>query len=469
MMLEGAITYARQHKEQHLAALIDWLRIASISTLPEHARDVRQAAIWAVEKLRRMGFPHVELVETARHPLVYAEWIADQLSPTLLVYGHYDVQPIDPLEDWARAPFEPTVAGDNLYARGASDDKGQAYAILAALQSYLQTAGTLPVNLKLILEGEEEISSPNLAPYLREHVNQLAADAILIADQDMLDPHHPVIMYGVRGSLYVEIEVRGPTRDLHSGTFGGSVDNPFNVLARLLASLQDAHSRRLLIPGFYNRVQEIDEGERALIAQMPINEQLALHLTGAPALGGEHGYSLAERISVRPTLDVHGIAGGFTGEGKKTVIPYVATAKVSMRLVPDQRPEEVFDLLRDHLEKLAPPTVQLQVRKIGQAYPVKVDIQSPAVQMAVEAYLRGFGAQPIFLRGGGSLPIVHDMISVLSPPGGAPIPVVMIGFGLPDDCTHAPNEKFYLPNFYHGIETIIHYINLFASTGISGS
>jgi acetylornithine deacetylase/succinyl-diaminopimelate desuccinylase-like protein len=379
-----------------------------------------------------------------------------------LIYGHVDVQPIDPAEEWTHPPFEPVVEGDNLYARGASDDKGQAFAVLAALESYLKTSGQLPVNVKVLLEGEEEVTSPNLFPYIRAHAQELSADAILIADQDMLDPEHPIIMWGERGNLYTEIEVRGPAHDLHSGTFGGAVDNPFNVLVRLLAKLQDETSRKILIPNFYDKVQELTDEERALISQVPINEQIGMYLTGAPALGGEEGYSLAERISVRPTLEIHGIAGGFTGAGSKTVIPSKATAKVSMRLVPDQSPDEIFESLKSYLPPLCPPTVQIEIRAIGKAHPIKIDTTAPAVQAAAEAYQKGFGCKPIYLRAGGSLPIVHEMIEVLSKPG-SKIPVVLIGFGLPDDRTHAPNEKFYLPNFYRGIETVIHYLDLFKS------
>jgi acetylornithine deacetylase/succinyl-diaminopimelate desuccinylase-like protein len=460
-MLEAALAYARAHQEAHLAELSDWLRIPSISTLPEYADEVRGAAAWAQTKLGAIGFEQVELIETARHPLVYAERLGVG-APTLLIYGHFDVQPVDPLEAWDCPPFEPRLERDNLYARGASDDKGQVYALLAALESCLKSSDELPVNVKILLEGEEEISSPSLFPYLRSHAAKLAADAILIADQQMLDPEHPLIMYGVRGSLYIEIEARGPAIDLHSGTFGGGVDNPFNVLARLLASLQDGETRRVRIPGFYDSVQDLDEEERALIASAPINDQLGSYLTGAPALAGEHGFSLAERISVRPTLDIHGIAGGFTGEGKKTVIPSRATAKLSMRLVPRQDPDEIFALLSQYLEQIKPPTVDLDVRMIGKARPVKIDYRAPAVQAAARAYKMAFGASPVYLRGGGSLPIVDEMITVLSRPDQERIPVVMIGFGLPDDQTHAPNEKLYLPNFYKGIETMIHYLHLFS-------
>lgn len=457
-MPDYALDYARANRQAHLSRLCDWLRIPSISTTPEHAPDVRRAAEFAADYLRAMGMTRVEIRDTARHPIVYAEHSNLQPSnlPTLLIYGHFDVQPTDPDDEWTRPPFESTLEGENLYARGASDDKGQAFAVLAALESYLKTNGRLPVNVKILLEGEEEITSPNLFPYIRSHADELAADAILIADQDMLDPQHPVIMWGVRGNLYTEIEVRGPAHDLHSGTFGGGVDNPFNVLVRLLAGLQDGGTHRVLIPGFYDRVEELTDEERALIAQAPITDEVGLYLTGAPTLGGETGYPLAERVSVRPTFEVHGIAGGFTGEGSKTVIPAKATAKVSMRLVPNQTPDEIFEALKSYLQSICPSTVRLDVRAIGKAHPVKIDYKAPAVQAAAVAYEKGFGHKPIYLRGGGSLPIVYDMIETLK------APVVMIGFGLPDDRTHSPNEKFFLPNFYRGIETVIHYLDLFS-------
>lgn len=460
-MLDSALQFARTNKQAHLTRLCDWLRIPSISTLPEHAGDVRRAAQFAADFRKEMGMTSVEIRETAGHPLVFATWNgSDRTSPTLLIYGHFDVQPTDPDHEWTIPPFEPVIEGGNLYARGASDDKGQAMAVLAALESYLKTSGELPVNVKVLLEGEEEITSTNLFPYLRQHAQELRADAILIVDQDMLDPEHPVIMWGVRGNLYLEIEVRGPAHDLHSGTFGGSVDNPINVLVRLLSKLQHGETRKILVPHFYDKVEELTEEERDLIAQASINDQIGMHLTGAPSLGGEAGYPLAERVSVRPTLEIHGIAGGFSGEGMKTVIPSKATAKVSLRLVPHQDPEEILDSLHLFLKSHCPPTVKMDIRVLGKAHPVKIDYNSPAVRAAEVAYERGFGHKPVYLRGGGSLPIVHEMIKILSKPDHE-IPIVMIGFGLPDDRTHSPNEKFSISNFHHGIETVIHYLDQF--------
>ena len=459
-MLSTALQYTHSRQEQHLTRLCDWLRIPSVSTLPQHTADVRAAAEWAAEALRAMGMPRVEVAETGGHPVVYAERLGEA-APTLLIYGHFDVQPVDPLSEWRTPPFEPQVVGQDLFGRGTADDKGQLYAVLAALEAYLQTSQSLPVNVKLLLEGEEEMLSPNLAPYLRAHRQELLADAVLICDQEMLDPQLPVIMYGVRGNAYFEVEVRGPARDLHSGTFGGGVDNPFNVLTRLLAALQDGQTRRVNVPGFYDRVRPLEAEERALIAHLPISDPLGLQLTGSPALAGEQGYSLAERVGSRPTLDIHGIAGGFTDAGAKTVIPSRASAKFSTRLVPDQSPVEITALIEAYLRSLAPPTVTLDMRLHGTARPVLIDYHAPAIQAAAQAYQRGIGASPVYMRGGGSLPIVWDMINLLSQPSQPEIPVVMMGFGLPDDNTHAPNEKLHLPNFYRGIETIIHYLDLF--------
>lgn len=463
-MLEKALTYARENRAIFLSQLQDWLRIPSISTLPERRDDLIRAAVFSADKLREIGFFDVEIDTACSHPIVYVERTGLH-APTLLIYGHFDVQPVDPLEAWAHPPFEPIIEGDNLCARGASDDKGQTFAVLAALESYLQTSRELPVNVKLLLESEEEVGSACLKQYLKERVDQLSADAILIADQDMLDPIIPVIMYGIRGSLAAEIEVTGPAHDLHSGTFGGAVDNPLNVLVRILAELQDGKTRKVLIPGFYDRVESLSEEERSLLGQAPITDDVGIYYTGAPALGGEQGYKLNERISTRPTFEVHGIVGGFTGEGKKSVIPAKATAKISTRLVPHQEPGEIAKLLENYVKEVSPPTVKVEVRIMGEARPAKVDYTSQPVQLAAQAYEKGFGYKPVYLRGGGSLPIVREMIDRLSVVQDNilrhEIPVVMIGFGLPDDRTHAPNEKFHLPNFYHGIETVIHYLDLF--------
>ncbi len=455
-MCEEVVRYAREHRPHYLESLMAWLRIPSVSTLPEHEPDIRRAAGWLRDYLVELEPTRLEVMETAGYPVVYGEWTGPEGAPTLLAYGHYDVQPVDPLEAWRTPPFEPTVEGDSLFCRGASDDKGQLFTILAALEAHLRVNGRLPINLKLLVEGEEEVINPHLAEFVRQQAELLAADAVLICDQAILDPNTPLIMYGMRGNVLLEVEVRGPAQDLHSGTFGGAVDNPFNVLARLLARVQDGETRRIAIPGFYDRVRPLDEGERALIAQLPITEQVAQFLAGVPAVAGEEGYTAAEWVSVRPTFEIHGMPGGFTGEGSKTVIPARAMAKVSMRLVPDQDPREIARLFEAYLRTMTPPTVELEVRVLGMAWPVVVDYQAPEVQAAAAAYEAGFGAPALYMRGGGSLPVVWDFQEVLG------VPVVMMGCGLPDDNTHAPNERLHLPTFYRGIEAVAHYFSRFA-------
>jgi len=454
-MLDLALAYSNARREENLAALSEFLRIPSVSTLPEHAPDMQRAAQWMAAAMRAAGLTGIEIVPTAGHPLVYGEWLeAGPDAPTLLAYGHYDVQPVDPIDEWRTPPFEPTVSGENLFARGSSDDKGQAFLVLAAAAAYLQTSGRLPINFKFMVEGEEEISSPSIPAYIAEWQERLACDAVLICDSGMLDPQTPLIVYGTRGLTYMEVIVRGPAVDLHSGTFGGAVDNPFNVLTRLLAQLQDGETRQIRIPGFYDRVQALDDEEHTLLAQIPLGDQVIQHLTGVRAAAGEAGYTSVERASTRPTLDIHGVPGGFTAPGKKTVIPARAAAKVSMRLVPNQDPQEIAELFSRYLHSLAPTTVTVEVNTLGLAKPSMVDFRDPAIQAAAQAFQRGFGAQPLYMRMGGTLPIVTDFQDSLG------VPVVMMGFGLPDDNLHAPNEKFHLPNFYRGIDTVIHYFSL---------
>jgi len=449
------LTYCHTHRERYLQELFDFLRIPSISTLPEAAPDMQRAAQWLAEAMARIGLDQVAVMPTAGHPLVYGQWLdAGPQAPTLLFYGHYDVQPVDPLDEWLSPPFEPTVRNNQLFCRGASDDKGQVYLVLAAIDSYLRTEGRLPINLKVIIEGEEEISSPNLTPWVEEHREMLACDAVLICDTGILAENMPLINHGTRGLTYMEVEVQGPATDLHSGGFGGVVDNPFNVLVRILAQLQDGETRRVLIPGFYDQVAPPDALEERLLAQAPISDQVIQGLTGAPAAAGEAGYTAAERVTVRPTLDIHGMPGGFTGEGKKTVIPARASAKVSMRLVPNQDPAEIATLFERRVRSLAPSSVKVTVRTLGLARWSLVDLNEPAIQAAARAYETSFGTAPLFMRGGGTLPIVADFQDILK------APVVMMGFGLPNDNAHAPNEKLSLTLFQRGIETVIHYFAL---------
>jgi len=454
-MPQQPIAYSRMQREHYLRTLNDFLRIPSISTLPEAEPDIQRAAHWLAGAMAGIGLEQVAVMPTAGYPVVYGQWLgAGPQAPTLLYYGHYDVQPVDPVDEWLSPPFEPTVRNNQLFCRGASDDKGQVYLVLAAVDSYLRTTGRLPINLKIVVEGEEEISSPNLAAWVEQHKAKLACDAVLICDSGILAEDIPLINHGTRGMAYMQVDVQGPATDLHSGGFGGAVDNPFNVLVRILAQLQDGETRRVLIPGFYDRVLPPDALERRLLAQLPVSDQMMQALTGAPAVAGEAGYTTAERLSVRPTLDIHGMPGGFTGEGKKTVLPAKAAAKVSMRLVPDQDPAEIAALFERHVRSLAPATVKVTVRTLGLARWSLVDLNNPAIQAAAQAYQAGFGAAPLFMRGGGTLPIVAEFQDILG------APVVMMGFGLPDDNAHAPNEKLSLNLFYRGIETVIHYMAL---------
>lgn len=453
-MRNDALTYAQQHRAENLADLQELLRIPSISTLPESKPDLQHAAQWLADKFSQLGLQHVQILPTAGHPVVYADWLnAGPAAPTLLVYGHYDVQPVDPLDEWLTPPFEPTVKGDNMFGRGTTDDKGQLYVHIAAVEAYLKGAGQLPLNVKFILEGEEEIGSPNLNDFMQSHLDLLKADAAVISDTHMLDPYTPVLTTGVRGLAYLEVTLRGSAHDLHSGTYGGVVENPLNALVRLLASLHDEQNR-VTIPGFYDDVQDPSPAERAAINSGLITDESVLAETGAPALWGEAGYTTAERKSIRPTLDIHGIRGGFVGAGQKTVIPAVASAKVSMRLVPHQNAEKIAQLFIDHIRRIAPKTMEVSVETMNCGDAAVVDISAPAVEAAAAAYEQGFGRRPFYMREGGSLPIVSLLNQLLN------IPVIMMGFGLPDDRLHAPNEKFHLPNFYRGIETAIHYYDI---------
>ena len=456
-MRNDALAYAQHHQAEVLADLQALLRIPSISTLPESKPDVQRAAQWLAAKLSGLGLQNVKIIATAGHPVVYADWLnAGPAAPTLLIYGHYDVQPVDPLEEWLTPPFEPTLKGENLFGRGTTDDKGQLYVHIAAAEAYLKTAGQLPLNIKFMLEGEEEIGSPHIDDFMQTHLDLLQADVALVSDTHILDPHTPLLITGVRGLAYLEVTLRGSAHDLHSGSYGGVVENPLNAMVRLLAALKDEQGH-VTIPGFYDDVVELGSAERAALNNSLITDESMLAETGAPALWGEAGYTTLERKSVRPTLDIHGIKGGFIGAGQKTVIPAVASAKVSMRLVPNQKADKIAQLFIDHIHRIAPKTMEVTIEKMNCGDGAVIDISSPAVEAAAAAYEQGFGRAPFYMREGGSIPVVGMFSSLLH------IPVVMMGFGLPDDRLHAPNEKFHLPNFYRGIETAIHYYDILGS------
>jgi acetylornithine deacetylase/succinyl-diaminopimelate desuccinylase-like protein len=450
-MVQSAIAWARARREEHLAQLKHLLTIPSVSAQSEHQADMLRAAEWLAGHMRAIGLTQVDVHLTEGHPIVCAGWEEDPAVPTVLIYGHYDVQPPDPLDLWHTPPFEPSVRDGNLYARGATDNKGQLFTHLKALEAFMQTAGRPPVNVKFLVEGEEEIGSRSLAGFVADNCACFDADIALISDSHILAPDQPVLLYGLRGLCYMEIELHGPSHDLHSGSFGGAVHNPAEVLTKIVAALKDSQGR-MTIPGFYDRVIPLSAYERAELALVPFSEEQFRRETGVSQTWGEVGYSVLEQISARPTLDVNGLVAGYTGEGGKTVIPAWAQAKVSMRLVADQDPVEIERLFIAYVKSLTPPTMQLTVRNWGLAKPALVDRNIPAMQAAVRAYERGFGAKPVFMREGGSIPVVTLLKEMLG------VDTVLMGFGLPDDNLHSPNEKFRLENFYRGIETAIHFL-----------
>jgi acetylornithine deacetylase/succinyl-diaminopimelate desuccinylase-like protein len=446
---DQAIQYARDHSDQFLATLKEFVAIPSISTDPEHAADMSTAADWAAERLRGLGMTNVQIIPTAKHPVVYGEQLGAPGRPTVLIYGHYDVQPVDPIDLWNTPPFEPTVVRDNIYGRGASDMKGQDVAVFSAIESIVST-GSLPVNLKWILEGEEEIGSPNLPKFISEHKDLLNCDFTLNADSGIAAKDTPSITYGLRGLAYFELRVYGPKGDLHSGVYGGAVHNPAIVLAELIAGMHDAEGR-INLPGFYESVRPLSEQERAEIARIPMTDEIVKEITGVPVPYGEAGFTTAERIGARPTLDVNGMLSGFTGVGQKTVLPAYAMAKISTRLVPDQDPEQVYRQLRQYVEQLAPKTVTWELEYLVGGAPSISDLNNPGVIAFAKALETVWGQKPLLKREGGSVPVVAQMQKLLG------VESVMAGFGLPDDNLHAPNEKQHLPTWYRGIETFIHF------------
>ncbi len=445
-----AVEFAREQYPRFLDELKDLLRIPSVSTLPEHKDDVRRAAEALAAELKRIGMQNVRLIEGSGHPLVYADWLHSEGKPTCLCYGHYDVQPPDPLDEWLSPPFEPTERNGNLYARGAVDDKGQMYMHMKALESlFAAHGGKLPLNIRVILEGEEEVGGESIARFVREHLEQLKADFALVSDTELFAPELPTLCIGLRGMIYTEIEVRGAKTDLHSGMYGGAAPNPFVALAQIIAQLKDKDGR-ILIPDFYDKVQAPSADELKAWKSLPFDEEhYRQSEVGSPQLTGEPEYSVIERTWARPTLDVHGIPGGFTGAGAKTVIPAKAVAKVSMRLVPNMTPQESFAQYKKYVESLKPAGIELDVRLIHSGDAIVIGTDNPYIKAATKALKQVWNKNTVFIRSGGSIPIVGDFERHLK------IPTVMMGFGLPDDNLHAPNEKLHLANFYRGIESII--------------
>lgn len=448
--------FYRENEQHHLEGLIKLLKIPSISTLPEHKPDIRRAVEFLANELRDMGMKNVEIIEGKenQHPLLYAEWLEVPGKPTLIVYGHYDVQPPDPLDEWDSPPFDPAIRNNNIYARGAVDDKGQTYLLVKAIEGFLRTQGSLPINIKVLIEGEEEVGGEHIDQYVAEHPDKMKADAALICDTEMFAPELPTITTGLRGLVYTEVTARAAAHDLHSGVYGGAAANPFQALAEMIVNLKGPNGK-IRIPGFYQRVKKPTAKELASWKRLPFNEKNFLKKEiGGTALTGEKGYSVLERLWSRPTLEVHGIRGGFTGEGAKTVIPAVATAKISMRLVPEMNPKEVIRQFSAYVKKITPKGITTSVRVLSSAPASVVSTESRWIAASAEAMEQVFKKKTVFMRSGGSIPIVGQFQKYLK------IPSVMMGFGLPDDNLHAPNEKFHLPNFYRGIHAVGRYFEL---------
>lgn len=449
--LKNALAYARgnrQRFEDELAALI---RFASVSAQPRRADDMAKCAAWLACHLRSVGLEHVQVIPTLRHPIVHAGWHGEPRAPTVLIYGHYDVQPAEPLEKWRSPPFEPIVRGNDVYGRGASDNKGQMFVHVKAIESFLKTVGALPVNVTCLFEGEEEIGSLNLPSFLAANQNTLAADCAVVSDMQIPGPNRPAITYALRGGLSVEVEAQGPRRELHSGVFGGAIYNPLQALCEMIARLHDRQGR-IGIPGFYDRVRQWGARERAYMREVGPSNARILHDAGATGAWGEFGYSLYERTTIRPALTVSGIIGGYQGPGVKAAIPTHAIAKLNFRLAPDQDPDEIDQLFREYVIRITPRSLQTRVRTLMRAKPALIDRAHPAIVAAARAYHQAFGAPTVFLRNGGTIPVVNLIHDILE------TPVVLMGFGLPDDRIHGPNEKFHLPNFHKGIETSIWFL-----------
>ena len=449
--LDAALGYLREHAEEHLAGLDGFLRLESVSADPEKRDEVRRTAQWVADELTRIGCDNARLTETSGHPIVTADWLhAGPDAPTVLVYCHYDVQPADPLDEWVRPPFEPRYENDIVYARGSGDDKGQLFMHIKAAEAWLRGAGGLPLNLRFFFEGDEEVGSLPVEEFIAAHPELLAADVCIVSDSDMFDDEGtPAITYGLRGIAYWEMKVAGPFQDVHSGSYGGGVANPANVLVAILASLTDEHGR-VTVPGFYDRVADMTDAERAAYAALPFDQEEWSRLIGVDGpMDGEPGYSLIERLSARPTFDINGLWGGYRGEGSKTIIPAWAAAKFSTRLVPDQDHLEIERLMVEHLHRIAPPAVKVEVKVIHGGQPAITPLDHPAVQRAAIALEQAFGKAPLFHRSGGSIPVVAALES------GIGLKTVMIGFASPNGNFHAPNEWMPLANYRGGLDALV--------------
>jgi acetylornithine deacetylase/succinyl-diaminopimelate desuccinylase-like protein len=445
--LEKLDRYFTNQREKHLEELNDFLRIPSISALSEHKTDMQQAAEWLVNSLTKAGLENVAIDETDGHPVVYADWLHAEGKPTILVYGHYDVQPVDPLELWDSAPFEPEIRDNKLYARGASDDKGQVFMHIKAVEALMKESGSLPVNVKFLIEGEEEIGSPNLERYIVANKDKLSADVIVISDTGMQGPGRPAVCYGLRGLCGVQVDVKGAKGDLHSGLYGGGVQNPLHAIVELLASFRDKEGT-IAVEGFYDNVRPLSDEEREAYEALGFDEEDLKNEIDVPELFGEKGFSHLERTWARPTLELNGIFGGFSGEGIKTVLPAEAGVKITCRLVPDQDPDEIVEKLKAHIEKHKPVGVTVTVTEFDKGKPFITPFDHPAIQAAGRSYEKVYNVPTAYTRGGGSIPIVAAFDEILE------LPVVLMGFGLSTENFHAPNEHFHLENFDQGLRVI---------------
>jgi len=448
--MEKVLKYIETQHERYQSELIEFLKIPSISDLPEHKEDVLEAATWLMENVKKAGLENVRLETTPGHPIIYGDWLhAGEDKPTVLIYGHYDVQPVDPLDEWNTPPFEPTIKDDGkIYGRGTADDKGQLFVHVKALEAMLKENGKLPVNVKVIFEGEEEAGSNHLEEFIETHTELLAADTVLISDTEWFADGLPSICYGLRGICFAEVIVKGPFQDLHSGTYGGAVDNPCNVLCSMMAKLKDEYGR-ILIPGFYDDVLELEEDERAGYKELPFKYDKYCEQLGIKDTWGEHTYTVTEQTWGRPSLDINGITGGFQGDGAKTIIPAKASAKFSMRLVPHQNFEDIAAKVKYHLQSIAPTTVEVEVNILHGGNPVLIKRKGKALTAAMDALEEAFHTKPVFMREGGSIPVTGCFQKVLK------AEPILLGLGLPGDNIHGPNENYEMANFFGGIKASV--------------
>ena len=448
---ETAVQYIHQNREKFLDELKEFATIPSISTDSKYANDIKKSAEWLVDQFRSLGLDNIKIYPTARHPVVYAEYTkAGKQAPTVLIYGHYDVQPADPLDEWDTPPFEPTIRGDYIYGRGISDMKGQVLATIKAVQA-IQTTGNLPVNVKFLIEGEEEIGSPHLADFIREHKDMLSCDFALNPDTGMIAPGVPTVTYALRGLAFCELHVYGPKQDVHSGLYGGVIHNPAQALAEIIAGMHDENNR-ITLPGFYDNVRPLEDDEREELSKLPTDENFYLERTGVLELWGEKEFTPVERATARPTLEINGMISGYTGEGSKTVLPAHAMAKISCRLVPDQKPEEVHQQMVAYLNQHAPKTIRWELTNLAGSVPSISNRNSKWVKAYIDAAQSSWGTRAVFKREGGSVPVVSDFQNILD------VDSINIGFGTPDDNIHGPNEKLHLPTWYHGLDALVYFL-----------